>query len=66
MVLAIRSLNCSRVVSESSNFRRLNAGEARGAILGLVACDLNLPAEREHVGSQPPPEQNRVHDARAH
>jgi hypothetical protein len=33
--------------------RRLDAGEPRRAVLGLIAEALHLTREREHVGAQP-------------
>ena len=39
--------------------RRLDAGEPRRAVLGLVGRDLDLAGEREHVGREPRVEQHR-------
>src|SRR5262245_17980559 len=38
---------------------RLDAGEARGAVLGEVSRDLHLPGQRKHVGREPGVEQDR-------
>ena len=38
-------------------FRRLDAGEPRRAVLGQIAGDLDLPGQREHVGREPRSEQ---------
>ena len=38
---------------------RLDAGEARRAVLGEIGRDLHLTNQREHVGSQPRIEQDR-------
>ena len=43
----------------SSNFGGSAPAKPRGAVLGLVAGDLHLAGEREHVGREPVAEQHR-------
>ena len=52
-------LECRLVVLKT---RRLDAGEARGTILGHVARDLHLTGQREHVRGEPPIQQHRAVD----
>ena len=40
-------------------FRHLDAGKSRAAALGVIGRDLHLAGEREHVGREPPAEQDR-------